>query len=703
MQPIFSAISDRLFRFPQSDLLCATLFDVLLGGASPKQVLQKHNQLDQQRSRGNNSQFFLPQILVLIFRFLSGCEDVTARTKIISDLLDLLESNPSNIEALMEHGWNAWLVASVKLDALRTYKVESQTCTDSEVNEQSLVRNLYCIVLCHYMHSVKGGWQHLEETLNFLLIQCEQGGISYRYLLRDIYEHLIRMLIDLSLVDGIFVTQPCRDNTLYLLKLVDELLVSEIDHKLPFPASSSDFSPEFLELQSHKDLGSALCEALQGEFDDQCRNPLVQKQPVTTEDERIDDEWWNLYDNVWIIISEMNGKGPSKMLPKSSSAAGPSFGQRARGLVESLNIPAAEMAAVVVSGGISNVLGGKPNKNVDKAMLLRTDKCPRIVFRLLIQYLCKSSLERASRCVQQAIPLLPCLLAAEDEQSKSRLQLFIWALLAFRSQYGMLDDGARFHVVSHLIRETVNCGKSMLATSIVGRDDSSESGHNPKETSTIHNLIHKDQVLVAVADEFKYIKNSTIDRIRQLQDLRIRMEEITSADSYQKKFLEDEVQSCLITILASDDSRRASFQLGQDEDQQIVAEKWVHTFRTLIDERGPWSANPFPNSTITHWKLDKTEDAWRRRQKFRRNYHFNEKLCHPPSTTSSNEALQPISESKTGFGFGLHIPEQMKQLLLKGIHRITDEGLSELNDNDAEPSGQKEPGAEDPQDRQCSE
>lgn len=40
MQPIFSAISDRLFRFPQTDHLCATLFDVLLGGASPKQVIE---------------------------------------------------------------------------------------------------------------------------------------------------------------------------------------------------------------------------------------------------------------------------------------------------------------------------------------------------------------------------------------------------------------------------------------------------------------------------------------------------------------------------------------------------------------------------------------------------------------------------------------------------------------------------------------
>lgn len=59
------------------------------------------NQLDRQRSKGHNSHFFLPQILVLIFRFLSSCEDVPARMKIIRDLLDLLDSNPSNLEAFM--------------------------------------------------------------------------------------------------------------------------------------------------------------------------------------------------------------------------------------------------------------------------------------------------------------------------------------------------------------------------------------------------------------------------------------------------------------------------------------------------------------------------------------------------------------------------------------------------------------------------
>lgn len=39
--------------------------------------------------------------MVLIFRFLSDSEDAAESVKIIQDLLDLLDSNPLNIEAFM--------------------------------------------------------------------------------------------------------------------------------------------------------------------------------------------------------------------------------------------------------------------------------------------------------------------------------------------------------------------------------------------------------------------------------------------------------------------------------------------------------------------------------------------------------------------------------------------------------------------------
>ncbi|XP_020218624.1 BEACH domain-containing protein B isoform X2 [Cajanus cajan] len=684
MQPIFLAISDRLFCFPQTDNLCATLFDVLLGGASPKQVLQRHNHLERVRSKG--SHFLLPQMLPLIFRYLSSCKDARVRMKIIRDLLDLLDSNASNIEAFMEYGWNSWLTSSLKLDVLKEYKVKSPDQGDSGMDELLLVRNLFSLVLCHYLHSVKGGWQQMEETVNFLLMHFEEGGSSYKIFLRDIYEDLIQNLVELSAADNIFISQPCRDNTLYLLRLIDETLISEIDKELPFLGNDFDSHVD-LEMECHKDYSSALKEVLIEEADAQISRKSPNSKQPTPNDDTIEEKWWNLYDKLWVVIGKMNGKGSSNMLPKSSSFAGPSLGQRARGLVESLNIPAAEVAAVVVSGGISTALNAKPNKNVDKAMVLRGERCPRIIYRLVILYLCKSSLERASRCVQQFTSLLPCLLLnADDEQSKSRLQLIIWTLLFVRSQYGILDDGVRFHLLSHLIRETVNIGKSMLATSIASRDDALDPSYNSKDAGSIQNLIQKDRVLTAVSDEAKYMKTSKMDRSQQIQELHSRIDETSLAESSSKKAFEDDIKSSLNSLLASDDSRRAEFQLTCEEEQQNVAEKWIHLFRSLIDERGPWSTNPFPNSVVTHWKLDKTEDTWRRRLKLRQNYHFDENLCCPFSAIASGVAT-PVNESNSGFVN--NIPEQMKQLLLKGIRKITDEGTLDISDANTEISGQK--------------
>lgn len=65
-------------------------------------------------------------------------------------------------------------MASVQLDVLKHYKVELQNQHNNEINEQRLVMELFCVVLCYYMHSVKGGWQQLEETVIFLLAHFEQ-------------------------------------------------------------------------------------------------------------------------------------------------------------------------------------------------------------------------------------------------------------------------------------------------------------------------------------------------------------------------------------------------------------------------------------------------------------------------------------------------------------------------------------------------
>ncbi|XP_078166919.1 binding protein isoform X2 [Carex rostrata] len=682
---IFSAISERIFKFPLSDNLRATLFDVLLGGASPKQVLQKQSQSDAAKNKNYigpsfSSHFVLPQILGCIFKFLQCCKDSSVRVKILEDLLSLLVSNPSNIEALMEHGWSSWLETSVSLDVLKEYKpVQNDEEERSEMAELLLVRNLYTIVLTHYMYSVKGGWNQLEETINFLILNIDPDKLSD--LLKDIFEDLSGSLIEISPDENIFLLQPCRDNTLYLLKLIDDLLVSESGIKLLLSGEEvlTEHSSENTPKASNNDMSSAVMAIFNAESGDQLQRLFWSLGSFS-------HIWWSLYDKTWILISAINGRGPHRVHQPNkipNVAPAPSFGQRARDLVESLNIPAAEVAAVVVAGGatitsIGSALGGgKPNKNIDKAMLLRAEKCARILFHIIIMYLCKADLESASRRVQQFISLLPAILGQDDDQTKNKLHHFIWSLLKVRSEYGGLDDGARYHIISHLLLETVIIGKSMLATSMLGYE-TVDTGNNNKEESFILNLLQKERVLSAASDEVKYMKVAKSDRLKQIEELRNKLSEQLLEVQNQLHGFEEEMQSSKATILSSDDARKAAFQLAYEEDMQIVKDKWVHIYRALTDERGPWSTKPFPNKMVTHWKLDRTEDKWRRRQKLKRNYKFDECLCHPPAIKSSDETSENLSELESSLGPSL--PDKMKRFLLKGVKGITEESLEQTED-----------------------
>lgn len=67
------------------------------------------------------------------------------------------------------------------------------------------------------------------------------------------------------------------------------------------------------------------------------------------------------------------------------------------------------------------------------------------------------------------------------------------------------------------------------------------------------------------------MKTSKTDQARQLHELRTRINENMLSDVSHTKSFEDEMQNSLNKALASDNSRRDSFQLAYDEEQQIVS------------------------------------------------------------------------------------------------------------------------------------
>uniref|UniRef100_A0A0A9AX26 BEACH domain-containing protein n=1 Tax=Arundo donax TaxID=35708 RepID=A0A0A9AX26_ARUDO len=178
------------------------------------------------------------------------------------------------------------------------------------------------------------------------------------------------------------------------------------------------------------------------------------------------------------------------------------------------------------------------------------------------------------------------------------------------------------------------------------------------------------------------------DRLKQLQELQSKLNEYSTKETQLLQTIEDEIHFTITAALTANDSRKASSQLAFDEDQQIVADKWIHISRALMDERGPWSANPFPNNVVTHWKLDKTEDRWRRRLKLKRNYKFDERLCHPSNSRNESSVLSVDQSS-----LSTKIPEKLKRFLLKGVRGITeDSGYEPFEDtNDTTESSQSNP------------
>ena len=116
----------------------------------------------------------------------------------------------------------------------------------------------------------------------------------------------------------------------------------------------------------------------------------------------------------------------------------------------------------------------------------------------------------------------------------------------------------------------------------------------------------------------------------------------------------------------------------------LKQERWVHMLRSLIDERGPWSANPFPRDSVAWWKLDKTEDNLRRRPKLKRNYYYDETLCLP-STSNLLQPTNPVAESFTLTGVvNLPIPDQMKSFVRKEMYGNIAEERAETGDDASE-------------------
>lgn len=77
-----------------------------------------------------------------------------------------------------------------------------------------------------------------------------------------------------------------------------------------------------------------------------------------------------------------------------------------------------------------------------------------------------------------------------------------------------------------------------------------------------------------VVDEIKCIKTTQADRLKQIEEHEVKLEEHSSLEMNHWRAFEEETQSNIYAVLSADDNRKFAFQLAYDQDQQMIAVRW---------------------------------------------------------------------------------------------------------------------------------
>jgi hypothetical protein len=75
---------------------------------------------------------------------------------------------------------------------------------------------------------------------------------------------------------------------------------------------------------------------------------------------------------------------------------------------------------------------------------------------------------------------------------------------------------------------------------------------------------------VQAANEVKHMKAVQADRLKKLQDLRMKLNECSATEIKLAQAIEDEIHLTITAVLSADDNRKTACQLAFREEQQII-------------------------------------------------------------------------------------------------------------------------------------
>eukprot|EP00271_Cylindrocystis_brebissonii_P011984 TRINITY_DN3000_c2_g1_i1.p1 TRINITY_DN3000_c2_g1~~TRINITY_DN3000_c2_g1_i1.p1 ORF type:complete len:2905 (-),score=592.76 TRINITY_DN3000_c2_g1_i1:326-8950(-) len=723
LAPLFAAIEDSITVFPMTQAVWAALFDVLMGNAAPK---ERARYLPASRSSsesaplegsqlGVDSYFVLPQILRILFKMMLTCE-TAMRKEVLETIVRLLVSSPANCEVVAkEPTWQEWLLSlmAVVKSPSRGGKSRGVVVPEEEAtgggggaggrspleSEGALVLTFFRLVHVHAVVNLKAGWRAVERTFDFVLTFSRRGVLPGLTVLRQMLADLLDAVLKECPSSLQLATQPCRDNCLYVLTLVEEVATKDTvkyqqalgdvpleqagSTAAPLAQAGRSLSTRRSDVQSLRLLVEDLMAeppAVPSPSVDETASSLdgmnespnggsnrgsQQKKPSPPEEESESRRSvWRLYNLVFQFLAVLNGvdlrsgeqqeeevQGPRMALQPQLSLpakgkymeqyAPVSFGQRARGLVESLNGPASVEAA--------GAFGGPSiQKGAEKALKMRGDKCPRVVLRLVLLYVYEAELGEAVECCRRIKKLLPQLMSIETDTVKNRLHHFLWTLKMARLKLPSLGQSERIPMVSSLIQATLESTKVLLATTMVDLKTAGE-GKEQEAGAAIDRIINPERVTASMREASRAF-DQMAQRVGEVEALLKELDDAGVLELAQERVLKEKRQSVLQELCAQEMQRRMTCRVQHEAGQQAISRQWNQMYRDLTSERGSWTPGRSPSDPPIRWKLDKMEDPVRRRPRLRPNYRFDAQLLLPPvdERGSNNSSESTAKEAESG-------------------------------------------------------
>jgi hypothetical protein len=543
-----------------------------------------------------------PAALGIVLQLVKSCPDRVLRVSALNAIVELVEHSVANAAAFVRHrGWQAWVLQLLYADGCSwSGELGKKPDTQELPGECRLARRLLAALHAHCMlrFGGPGGGEELERTASYAALHSSSAdsaavaeathAVCYGVMPQRVLCHALMDALQLALLPGTRWGPSVTHNVSAALFLVDELL--------PVTGSLIPLSP--------------------------AQRAQHEAQPVAECIWQLCSAAAQTLANLWPSLQAAVSAAANAVAVAADAVAAPSLRQRALSLL------------LWTGGGAATDAAELANAVCAQAA--------RLTLRLCLLYVRDASVDDAAVIIDVLMPFLAAACADGD-----RCQLFCSAV-AETHRAAAAAAAATTTPAPDALRRAELARTLLLAAAVAGsylpspadapscrRADGSACGVEESAgqalTQVLQDALSQARVAAASEAEAAAMRTVVARRLAAVAALREELTATAAAESVTGQAIAETTCAAVAKLVASERARRAAANAVMEEEAVTQERRLRHALRGVSGERGVWAPVAVPQA---HWKMDKTEDSKRRRQRLRRCYR------HTPYTDASH-AQQP--------------------------------------------------------------